>query len=54
MAVPGSFRLVPPEERFSAVKRDYRDMTAMFFSEPLGIEAVLQQPSVLERQINRL
>ncbi len=52
-AVPGSFHLTPPQERLSAIKRDYRNMTAMFFNEPPNIEDILHQLSVLERQINR-
>ena len=53
LAVPGSFHLTPPQERLSVIKRDYRDMTAMFFDEPPDIEDILHQLSVLERQINR-
>jgi hypothetical protein len=53
LAVPGSFRLTPPQERLAAIRRDYRDMTAMFFNEPPKIEDILQQLSVLEKQINR-
>ena len=53
LAVPGSFHLTPPQERLSVIKRDYRDMTAMFFNEPPDIEDILHQLSVLERQINR-
>lgn len=53
LAIPGSFRLTPPHERISAIKQDYRDMTAMFFNEPPDIEDIFRQLSVLERQINR-
>jgi hypothetical protein len=53
LAVPGSFHLMPTQERLSAIKRDYRDMTAMFFNEPPDIEDIFRQLSVLERQINR-
>ena len=52
LAVPGSFHLMPPQERLSAIKRDYRDMTAMFFNEPPDIEDIFRRLSVLERQIN--
>jgi hypothetical protein len=52
-AMPGSFRLTPRHERLSAIKQDYRDMTAMFFGDPPEIEDILRQLSVLERQINR-
>jgi len=51
-AVPGSFHLTPLQERFSAIKRDYRDMTAMFFNEPPEIEAIFHQLAILERRIN--
>jgi hypothetical protein len=43
---------MPPQERLSVIKRDYRDMTAMFFNEPPDIEAILGQLSVLEKRIN--
>lgn len=53
LALPGGFHLIPPKERISAVKRDYRDMEAMFFNEPPSIDNILQQLSILEKQINR-
>jgi hypothetical protein len=52
LAIPGSFHLVPPSERLAAIRRDYRDMTAMFFSDPPIFDDILKQLSVLEKQIN--
>lgn len=48
LAVPGSFHLVPPQERLAVIRRDYRDMTAMFFSVPPIFDDILKQLSVLE------
>lgn len=53
LAIPGSFRLVPLEERLPALRRDYRDMTTMFFSDPPAFDNILEQLSVLEERINR-
>ncbi len=53
LAMPGSFRLVPLEERLPALRRDYRDMTTMFFSNPPAFDNILEQLSVLEERINR-
>jgi len=49
LAVPGSFRLTPPQERLAAIRRDYRDMTAMFFSEPPTFDEIMELLSVLSR-----
>jgi len=53
LAIPGSLRLVPPQERLAAIRRDHRDMTAMFFSEPPEITDIVYQLYVREKQINR-
>lgn len=51
-AYPGTFHLMPHSERISAIRRDYREMAAMFFSEPLKFEKVLEQLASLEKRIN--
>jgi len=52
LAMPGSFHLVPPQERLATIRRDYRNMTAMFFSIPPTFDDILKQLYVLENQIN--
>ena len=52
LARPGSFHLIPCAERLSAIGRDYREMSAMFFNEPPGFESILEQLSELEKRIN--
>jgi hypothetical protein len=53
-ARPGSFHLMPRKERVSAIGRDYRDMSAMFFNEPPTFEVVLEQLLELEKRINSI
>ncbi|MCD6175799.1 MAG: nucleotidyl transferase AbiEii/AbiGii toxin family protein [Planctomycetes bacterium] len=52
LARPGSFYLMPRGERLSAIGRDYREMSAMFFSEPPEFESILEQLLELEKRIN--
>ncbi len=52
LAVPGSLRLVPPDNRLSSLQRDYHDMAAMFFSEPPEWDDILEKLSALEKRIN--
>ena len=54
LACPGSFHLMPCDERLSVIGRDYREMSAMFFSEPPEFESILEQLSELEKRINSL
>jgi hypothetical protein len=54
IAKPGSFHLMPSEERLLALRKDYRDMSAMFFGDPPSFEDVLEWLSVLEKRINRV
>ena len=53
LAIQGSFHLVPPQERFSELRRDYRNMDAMFFSDPPDFDDILKQLSIFEKRINR-
>ena len=52
-AVPGSFRLVPPEARREELARDYAAMRDMFFHEPPLWEEVIKTLEELENQINK-
>lgn len=52
-AKPGSFRLVPPEARLPALRRDYEAMRDMYLSEPPSFEEVLATLANLERRINQ-
>ena len=53
-ARPGSFHLMPRDERLSYIDRDYREMSAMFFHKPPEFESILEQLLDLEKRINRL
>ena len=52
LAIPGSFRLIPGEDRLKALKKDYVAMRTMFFDEPPAFEAILRSLRALEEQIN--
>ena len=51
-AKPGSFRLVPPENRLSDLKTDYAQMREMFIEEPPIFEDLMAQLRALENKIN--
>jgi hypothetical protein len=51
-AVPGSFRLVPPEARREELARDYAAMRDMFFHEPPLWDDVIKTMENLENRIN--
>jgi len=52
LAVPGSFRLSPPNSQLSALERDYRAMRDMFYREPPTFGAILAGLAALEQEIN--
>jgi len=52
LALPGTMRLAPPDERIPDLRRDYRSMEAMFFDEPPTLENVISALSRLEQEIN--
>ncbi len=54
LATPGTFRLVPPAERLSALRRDYQAMRDMYLSEPLSFDEVLVILTELEERMNRV
>lgn len=53
-ACPGSFHLIPRDERLPVISRDYQEMSAMFFNEPPGFESILEQLLELEKRINKI
>ncbi|PAW67997.1 MAG: hypothetical protein B9S34_03785 [Opitutia bacterium Tous-C1TDCM] len=52
-ACPGTFRLVPPQQRLEFLDADYRAMRPMFFREPPSWKDVVAILSELEARINR-
>ncbi|MBB5066648.1 hypothetical protein HDF15_005029, partial [Granulicella mallensis] len=52
LAVPGSFRLSPPDSQLPALERDYRAMREMFYREPPTFGAILAGLASLEHEIN--
>ena len=54
LAVPGSFRLVPPAARIAALKADYGNMSVMLFGKPPSFESILTTLMDLEQKINAL
>lgn len=52
LAKPGTFRLVPKDERLPALRRDYQLMRDMYLKEPVSFDDILTTLSDLEHQIN--
>jgi hypothetical protein len=53
LAKPGTFRLVPPAERLSALRRDYQAMKDMYLSGAAGFDEILAVLADLEQRINQ-
>jgi hypothetical protein len=53
LARPGTFRLLPPDERLPELERDYREMGEMFLDEPVPFSSLTNVLRALEDQINR-
>lgn len=53
LAVPGSFRLVPPAPRIRELTRDYQQMRAMFLAEPPPFEIVMGLLEEAEQTLNK-
>jgi hypothetical protein len=53
LARPGSFRLVPVENRFAALERDYRNMAVMIFGDAPKFDWIRERLKALEQEINR-
>ena len=54
LAQHGSFRLVPPEVRQSALARDYATMRPMFMTEPPSFDALMLALLKAEQAMNKL
>lgn len=53
LARPGSFRVVPVENRAATLERDYRNMGVMIFGEPPAFDRIMQTLAAFEQEINR-
>jgi hypothetical protein len=53
LAKPGTFRIVPPAQRLTALRRDYRAMRDMYLAEPASFDEILTTLADLENRINR-
>ena len=51
-ARPGSFRLLPSDERLPALRRDFAAMRDMYLAEPLPFDVVLTTLADLEHRLN--
>jgi hypothetical protein len=52
LARPGSFRLVPVENRVAALERDYRNTGVMMFGDPPKFDWIVEALKVREQEIN--
>ncbi len=52
LAVPGTFRLLPPGSRHAALAQDYATMRPMFLSEPPPFDALLETLAKAEATLN--
>jgi hypothetical protein len=53
-ALPGSFKLIPPDYRLSELKKDYNAMQIMIFGKRIGLKKIFSILKELENEINRL
>ncbi|MHC4694463.1 MAG: nucleotidyl transferase AbiEii/AbiGii toxin family protein [Planctomycetota bacterium] len=51
-AVPGTFRLVPDQQRITELQEDYRQMQVMIFGEIPSFDRIIEILAKLENQIN--
>ncbi|MBT3604356.1 MAG: nucleotidyl transferase AbiEii/AbiGii toxin family protein [Candidatus Latescibacteria bacterium] len=52
LAKPGSFKLLPPDERLAELQRDYQAMQNMIFDKHLSLDEIIDNLSNLEDEIN--
>lgn len=52
LARPGSFRLLPADERRGALERDYRSMNVMIMGSPPAFDGIMDTLRALEEAIN--
>jgi Nucleotidyl transferase AbiEii toxin, Type IV TA system len=53
-AKPGSFKLLPSDERLAELRTDYREMGQMIFGMPPSFDAIIASIGMLEDEINQL
>jgi hypothetical protein len=53
LAKPGTFRIIPPDGRLPALRRDYQAMKDMYLSEPPSFDDILAILTDLEHRINQ-
>ena len=53
LAVPGTFRLVPPDSRLAELERDYAEMRQMFLDDPVDFPDMMAALRELEQRINQ-
>lgn len=54
LAVPGTFRLLPPPDTYAELARDYAAMSVMLFGEPPSFASLMTTLGALKAEINRL
>ena len=54
LAIPGSLRLVPPDDLLSNLAADYRDMRLMLFGEAASFDDIIVTLQSLEAEINTM
>jgi hypothetical protein len=54
LALPATFRLLPPEARLPELEKDHRAMVPMFFTPPPPMGAILETLATLETRIRSL
>ena len=52
LAKPGTFRMLPPDDRLAALARDYAQMRAMVIAAPPAFDAVMALLAEAERTLN--
>ena len=53
LAYPGSMKLVPPIRVQNVLRKDYREMHNMFFSQPPTFDEIMDSIQKLEHEINQ-
>ena len=53
-AQPGTFKLIPSEERINELRKDYKAMENMIFDKKISFDKIIEILSLLEKEINNL
>ena len=51
-AIPGTLRLVPPQDVRDLLAKDYKDMESLFFEDPMPFDQVIERLAALEARVN--